>query len=529
VAATLLEPESRLCYKESVPPARIGTEFAGYRLEALVGRGGTSTVYRAENPRLGIPVALKVLNPEVAEDESFRERFVRESRLAAGINHPNIIPIYDAGVWEDSLYIAMRYVVGGDLKARVREGPMPPDRALSILAQAGSGLDAAHARGLVHRDIKPANIMVDSGPGPDAPEIAYVTDFGLIKNVQSGGRATPTGEFLGTIDYVAPEQIEGRAVDGRTDVYSLGCLAFECLTGRVPFERENDAAILWAHMQESPPSAASLNPDLPGGVDKALARAMAKRPDDRFRTCGELVGALRDELESDTGRRASLTLPVKRRPPARSWAGVGRVAALAAGLALGGAAATALLLLVDGDGRETRTVTRGETVTRTITAPPESRLTAAIPEGYRERCNRAAVPTPDFEESFLCRPGRGIDIVRFSRALSGPLMTDYLIRRLSRVGIPPPTQPGTRIQQVGSCVERRLPAVAEWRRVGRAGHEIVGRALFGNLDGRVLCYIAGENARIEWTTAVIGVYGFAQAGSYSRLLAWWQDEAGPIG
>ncbi len=191
-------------------PARIGTEFAGYRIEALVGRGGTSTVYRAEDPRLRIPIALKLLNPDAAEDESFRERFVREFRLVAGINHPNILPIYDAGVWQDSLYIAMRYVAGGTLKARVQEGPLAPDPTLSMLAQVGGGLDAAHVRGLVHRDVKPANIMVDSGNGPEGPEIAYVTDFGLIKDVQSGGRATATGDFLGTIAYAAPEQIEGR-------------------------------------------------------------------------------------------------------------------------------------------------------------------------------------------------------------------------------------------------------------------------------------------------------------------------------
>jgi serine/threonine protein kinase len=511
-----------------MPPARIGTEFAGYRLEALVGRGGTSTVYRAENPRLGIPVALKILNPELAEDESFRERFVRESRLAAGVNHPNIIPIHDAGVWEDALYIAMRYVAGGDLKARVRAGPLPPEQALSILAQVGSGLDAAHARGLVHRDVKPGNVMVDAGPGPDAPEIAYLTDFGLIKNVQSGGRATPSGEFLGTIDYVAPEQIEGRPVDGRADVYSLGCLAFECLTGHVPFERENDAAILWAHIQEEPPAATSFNADLPLGVDGALARAMAKQPDDRFSTCGELVAALRDELETDTGRAASLTLPLKRRPTSSRWPGLGRLAALLAGLVLGAAGAAAALLATDGDGRETRTVTRGETVTRTISAPAESRLATAIPELYRDRCDRTAVPTPDFEESFTCQPGGGVDVVRFSRALSGPLLTDYFIRRLSRVGIPPPTQPGRQIPQRGSCVQEMLPAVEEWRRAGRAGHDPIGRSRFRNADGRVLCYVVGGKARIEWTTVILGVYAFAEGRNYLRLLEWWRNQAGPI-
>ncbi len=177
-------------------PARIGTEFAGYRIEALVGRGGTSTVYRAEDPRLRIPIALKLLNPDAAEDESFRERFVREFRLVAGINHPNILPVYDAGVWQDSLYIAMRYVAGGTLKARVQEGPLAPDRALSMLAQVGGGLDAAHVRGLVHRDVKPANIMVDSGNGPEGPEIAYVTDFGRDSSYEPAVRLPRTDRAI---------------------------------------------------------------------------------------------------------------------------------------------------------------------------------------------------------------------------------------------------------------------------------------------------------------------------------------------
>ena len=216
----------------------------------MLGRGGSSTVYRAQAPRLGVRVALKILNAHAAQDESFRERFVRESTLAAAINHPNVITIYDAGAWGDDLFIALRYVAGGDLNVPLKEGPLELNRALAILAQVASGLDAAHGRGLIHRDVKPANVMLDSGPGEGAPEVAYVTDFGLIKHVQSGGRATPTGDLLGTIDYVAPEQIEGRPVDGRADVYSLGCVAFECLTGRVPFARENDAAVLWAHMKD---------------------------------------------------------------------------------------------------------------------------------------------------------------------------------------------------------------------------------------------------------------------------------------
>ena len=403
------------------------------------------------------------------------------------------------------------------------------ERALSILAQAGSGLDAAHARDLVHRDVKPANIMVDSGPGPDAPEIAYVTDFGLIKNVQSGGRPTPTGEFLGTIDYVAPEQIEGRPVDGRTDIYSLGCVAYECFTGRVPFDRENDAAILWAHIQEGPPSAAAENPALPPGVDEALARAMAKRPADRYGSCAELVAGLRDELESDTARRASLTLPLKRTPPGGRRSPRARLGALLLGLLLGAGVASAALLATRDGGPEAATVTQATTVSQTVTAPAQSRLSAAIPETLRDRCDGTQPPTPDFDESFTCRPGRGVDLVRYSHALSGPLLTEYFIRRLNRQNIPAP-EPGERIRQIGSCASfASLPAVEEWNQAGRAGHDPVGRSEFGNSDGRVLCFMAGDKAGIEWITVRLGYYAYAEAKNYFRLFEWWRNEAGPIG
>ena len=503
--------------------ARIGTEFAGYRIEALLGRGATSTVYRAEDPRLRIPIALKLLNPEAAADESFRERFVREFRLVAGINHPNIIPIYDAGVWEDSLYIAMRYVAGGDLKARIRGGPLAPERALTTLAQVAGGLDAAHARGLVHRDVKPANIMVDAGAGADAPEVAYVTDFGLIKSVETGGAPTATGELLGTIDYVAPEQIEGRPVDGRTDVYSLGCVAFECLTGRVPFDRDNEAATLWAHMQEEPPSAVAANPRLPRGIDRVLERALAKSPDDRFATCGGLVEALRAALVRPAPRRARVEARSRRRPRSTGRSSVvARVAPLAGALLLGAGAAAAALVALDDDPRA------AATVTHTVVAQRDGPLSSASPEAVRDRCEATGPPTPDFSESFACRPGRGVDFVRYSHALSGPLLTEYFNRRMRLRGLVAPGPTGS-FRQEGSCgVPIQLPAVEEWRHAGRAGHEDIGRARFRDADGRVLCYRIGERARIEWATTFAGYYALAEAASYSRLLRWWRNEAGPI-
>src|SRR6266498_833420 len=202
-----------------------------------------SVVYRAENPRLGNVVALKLLSAALAEDETFRERFVRESRTAASIAHPNIIPIHDAGDAEGVLYIAMRYVEGPDLKARVQDG-LPAGRALLIGAQVASALDAAHARGMVHRDVKPANVLVE--PGAEGEDHAYLADFGLTKHVESHSGITGTGQFLGTIDYMAPEQIEGRQVDARADVYALGCVLFECLAGSPPYRRESEVAVLWA-------------------------------------------------------------------------------------------------------------------------------------------------------------------------------------------------------------------------------------------------------------------------------------------
>jgi hypothetical protein len=519
--------------------ARIGTEFAGYRIEALVGRGGTSTVYRAENPRLGIPVALKILNRDVADDESFRERFVRESRLAAGINHPNIIPIYDAGYADDVLYIAMRYVSGGDLRARIREGRLDPARTISIVSQAASGLDAAHARGLVHRDVKPANLMVDSGVTPASPEIVYVTDFGLIKQVHSGGRPTPTGDFLGTIDYVAPEQIEGRAVDGRTDVYSLGCVLFECLTGRRPFERENDAAVLWAHMQEEPPAPSAVADGIPVGVDPVLRRALAKSPDARYGTCGELAAALADALASrggDTGRvTAALPVPAvaeqppRDPPPARGPRRLSRVAALAvAFLALGAAGASAAFLAFGDSGERGTAAPRATTVTKTVTVSEAAvRLRQFIPESIRDSCRPAPTPTSDFDAAFVCRPGRGIDYVRYSHAISGPLLTEHLLTRLERTGIGRPPE-GERIGPTGSCTGQIFPAVEEWLARARAGHQAVGRTPLGNADGRVLCNVSHGRARIEWTTTLVGIYAYAQASEFGPLFEWWRTEAGPI-
>jgi serine/threonine protein kinase len=277
------------------PTPRIGTIFAGYRIEALRGRGGMSVVYRAENPRLGNVVALKLLSPDLAEDESFRERFVRESRTAASIAHPHIIPIYDAGDAEGLLYIAMRYVDGPDLKVLVKDTEqLSPSRVMRIAGQVASALDAAHARGLIHRDVKPANILVEAGA--EGEDHAYLADFGLTKHVESHSGITGSGQFVGTIDYMAPEQIEGREVDARADLYALGCVVYECLAGSPPYRRDTDVAVLWAHMRDEPPSLRSVRPDLPIAADEVLAKALAKDPGERYESCRAFVGDMRDAL-----------------------------------------------------------------------------------------------------------------------------------------------------------------------------------------------------------------------------------------
>src|ERR1700742_925707 len=198
-----------------------------------------STVYKAEHPRLGSTVALKVTAPELASDDVFRTRFLEESRTAAGLNHPNVIPIYDMGPCEDLLFLAMRYVAGADLRAMLRA-----DRTLFLIEQTARALDAAHRRGLVHRDVKPGNILVERAEDNDDPDHVYLSDFGITKHVTSKSGLTSTGQLMGTIDYVAPGQIQARPVDGRTDLYSLGCVMYECLTGSVPFVKDIDAAVL---------------------------------------------------------------------------------------------------------------------------------------------------------------------------------------------------------------------------------------------------------------------------------------------
>jgi len=274
---------------------RPGSLLAGYKLEAQVGVGGMAAVFRARDERLGRLVALKVLAPTLTADDAFRRRFIAESRAAAAVDDPHIIPVYEAGEANGALFIAMRFVQGGDLRGVLgREGVLAVARAAAFISPVASALDAAHAAGLVHRDVKPANILVDARPG--RPEHVYLSDFGVSKGAMSSVSLTAAGQFLGTPDYSAPEQIQGLAVDGRADQYALACVAYQLLAGAVPFERDQGMAVLFAHLSAPPPSLAAWRPDLPGAVDQVLARALAKAPEKRFESCLDFACALREAL-----------------------------------------------------------------------------------------------------------------------------------------------------------------------------------------------------------------------------------------
>ncbi len=283
----------------------VGSQLGPYRIAGYIGRGGMGVVYRAEHVHLGRHVALKLLAPELAQNESFRERFVRESRAAAQVDHPNVIPIYEASEIDGHYIIAMRFVDGVDLREVLHtRGPLPLERAIEVLTQVAGALDAAHAQGLVHRDVKPGNILVVGGS-----EHCYLTDFGLTKAITSDTAFTATGQFVGTADYVAPEQIEGKELDRRTDVYSLGCVFYECLAGMTPFRRETDMAVMWAHMQEPPPRVTERRRDLPAELDAVIATAMAKSKDHRYPSCSTFAAAARSAVEVGTGRSVQASIP----------------------------------------------------------------------------------------------------------------------------------------------------------------------------------------------------------------------------
>ena len=271
----------------------LGRVVAGYRIEQLIGRGGMGLVYRAEHLNLKRGAAIKLIAPDLAEAAGFRERFNREARIAAALQHPNIVTVYDAGEADGLLYLAMQHIQGSDLAAVLRtQGRLRPYRALDVCRQIAAALDAAHGQGLIHRDVKPANVLIEG-------RTAFLTDFGLTKRVDgSRTQLTRTGDVVGTIHYVAPEQIEGGRVDARSDIYSLGCLVYHVLSGELPFARDTDVAVIYAHLSEEPPRLTSVRPDLPGGLDAVIAKALEKAPERRFQTCADLISAARSVIDA---------------------------------------------------------------------------------------------------------------------------------------------------------------------------------------------------------------------------------------
>ncbi|HEY5816424.1 MAG TPA: serine/threonine-protein kinase [Solirubrobacterales bacterium] len=330
-----------------------GDEFAGYRIERRLGRGGMGVLYLAVEPGLERQVALKLIAPEAADEEVFSRRFAEESRIAASIEHPNVVPIYAAGEEDGVPFIAMRYVSGSDLGQRLaREGRLEPAVAMGLIAQVANGLDAIHAAGLIHRDVKPANVLLSGAGGEDH---AYITDFGVARNVATESGLTQTGRFVGTLDYVAPEQISGVDVDARADVYALGCLLFKLLTGEVPFPREGEAARLYAHLHDPPPAPSLHATAVSMALDDVVIRAMSKEPGDRYPSAGDLgraaVAALSGsspalpERTVATGAAATREAPTavieeKPRSPRRALVAAGALAAVAViagvAIALGG-------------------------------------------------------------------------------------------------------------------------------------------------------------------------------------------------
>ena len=313
----------------------VGSEVAGYRIEGLIARGGMGVVYRAVHLGLERPVALKVITRELADRDGFRERFLRESRLAARLDHPSVVPIYDSREVDGELVVAMRLIEGGDLRALLdREGPLSPHRALDLLAQVGGALDVAHAAGIVHRDVKPHNILVEG-------DRAYLSDFGLAKAFDESGSAGGTS-VVGTAHYMSPEQWRGDSIGPAADVYSLGCVLYEAITGIAPFARAD----------------ADTEPEMPRGVEEAIRRAVAKDPADRFRSAGELVAAARAGQGSELRPTAVLSHDRSERStvpnPSQRWFGLrGRRAALwiLSGFAvIAIAIAAAVLLLLGSEG-----------------------------------------------------------------------------------------------------------------------------------------------------------------------------------
>lgn len=530
---------------EMAAPTRIGSEVAGFRIESVLGRGGMSVVYVAEQMRLGRKVALKVLTTELAWDEHFRERFVRESRIAATIDHPNIIPIYDAGEADGLLYIAMRFVQGPDLKEILKRGNLGVGRTIFLIEQLASALDAAHTHSLVHRDVKPGNILLD-----ETTDHAYLTDFGVAKQTTARG-LTSTGHFLGTVEYAAPEQIEGGPVDARTDVYALGCVLYECLTGSPPYSHGTEHAVLHAHLVDPPPSVTRVRPELPQAFDGVVATAMAKVAADRFGSCGELAHAARNAA-SGTARRvdgasspsntiASLSAPSPappsdaldahvagaepgappREPPADKtaatrgpWLTPAKQLLLTLLIVVLAAAASGVVVyfLTRNDHSTTPSATRQ--------APVVHSLAALVPAPVWQTCKKQASPRAGALETAVClRPTNATTFAPDRLELS---------TFASAAAVQRAYESERRLHQVprnrGTCNG------VSWGGEGTWLHNPAAPGAIPKPGGSRFCYFAGNDAVIVWTHGKFGqpnhtdFLGIAREGGsdHPGLYGWWR-------
>jgi len=507
------------------PDPRLGTELGPYRIEAVIGRGGMGVVYLATHTGLDRRVALKLLSPDYAEDEAFRARFLRESKLAAAIDHPNIIPIYDAGEIEGTYYLAMRYVEGVDLETRLRPGPLEPREVVHLLAQVASALDAAAEAGLVHRDVKPANVLIASGKGVDRADHAYLTDFGLTKHRGSETGLTRTGSFLGTLEYIAPEQIEGKPVDGRVDQYALAAIAVGCLTGEPPFPRDSDIAIINAHLRDAPPSLRERRIELPAAVDAVIARGLAKKPDDRYPDCKAFVDDLRAAL--------GVTVTQPRARPASSATRrrilIGTVALAAIILVAGGA------WLAAGGAGPGASPTPSPTEAAVASSSPgtsptedifpnaaEAALLKALPDDVAATCERGPYNLVEWES------GRGVTPIA---SLSCPRdissgANDLVVRQFTFTGLSAGATGFTTESAISNIVQRGKIRPGDCATSTRAG----GRwELSGEDMGAIVCFIDGPtgDAVVYWsyTDHAILVKATNQRGESDKLYAFFLQVA----
>ena len=532
----------------------IGTEIAGYRISGVIGRGGMSVVYSAEHVGLGRTVALKLLSATLAADPAFRDRFTRESRLAATLDHPNIVQVYDAGEADGFLYIAMRHVDGVDLGTLIeRDGPLPLGQTVFYIDQIAGALDQAHEQGLIHRDVKPANILIARNS-----DRAFLTDFGVVKQASSQG-LTKTGFFLGTFEYAAPEQIEGRAVDGRTDVYALGCVLYQCLSGEPPFKAATEGTVIHAHLVEPPPKLSTRRPDLPLGINDVISTAMAKAMDDRYRSGGDFAKALRSAALGTSTEERRVVPPTVQAPvtptgaettapplpattaaaavggdgggeppaagppsdpgkPAREartfTLSTGRMLAIGAAIVALVAAAVILAVVLSGGDNSTNAATStGSTGGTTTTTPAAVGLAGVVPNEIYKYCTEVA-PSQGAALEATCRPPsagntfypNSWEISLFANTAG--LQKAYNTLRKDR----------NIRQNFGRCTGITWGGEYSWKHgPGKPG-------------GREFCYFDGDFAVIVWTHEKLGqashvdTLGVARAtgSDHSNLYNWYR-------